>query len=195
MFEDAYYINLDRRPDRREEMETELLKLGISATRFPAIDMEYGPTGCILSHLAVIKDARDRGLKSVLIFEDDFTSTVSREVFDQTLERAKLHPCDVLMFAYNATIPESVNDVVIRLIDAQAPSAYIVYASIYDSLISCYEYHASLLESTRQHWIHMNDQCWKSLQQPYLFLGTHPKLGKQRAGFSDNTKSFCNYCV
>lgn len=194
MFEDAYYINLDRRTDRREEMEGELLKLGISATRFPAIDMEYGPTGCILSHLAVIKDARDRKLKSVLIFEDDFMSIVSREIFNQALDRAKIHTFDVLMLAFFATIPESVNGV-IQLVDARAPAAYIVNANIYDALISCYEYHAPLLESTRQHWIHMNDQCWKPLQQTYVFLGIFPMIGRQRPGYSDNTKTFCDYAI
>ena len=172
-------------------METEMAKLDVNAVRFAAIENDYGPMGCMLSHIAVLKEARDKGLKRVLIFEDDFQSLVSREEFHGTL--AATPPCDVLMLSYNLIKSEPLNDVVCRVLEAQTASGYIVYESMYDRLIACYEYHAPLLDSTREHWIHVNDQCWKPLQLNSLWLATNVRLGKQRAGFSDNAGCVVDY--
>ena len=83
----AFYINLDRRLDRRKEIEAELGNLGVPYERFPAIKTIPGCIGCALSHLAVLKEARSRGYKNVLIFEDDFMPLVSKEEFWETLTK------------------------------------------------------------------------------------------------------------
>ena len=100
-FDDAYYINLDSRDDRRKLFETQCKELGIKAKRFSAIQpgfdiippnalkelqllepmtdesryhkyrIKANGIGCTLSHKAVIKQARDQGLQNILIFEDD----------------------------------------------------------------------------------------------------------------------------
>lgn len=100
-FDDAYYINLDYRTDRREKFETKTQKLGFTAQRFPAIQpaldeipdslkrelnsckdkdtpyfekyrrLKANEVGCCLSHKAIVKLAKDRNLNNVLIFEDD----------------------------------------------------------------------------------------------------------------------------
>jgi len=83
-FDRVYVINLKSRSDRRKEMADQLARIGLSfdspnvqlweasrpaeAAGFPSI----GTHGCFMSHLRVLRDARDRGLKSVLILEDDF---------------------------------------------------------------------------------------------------------------------------
>jgi GR25 family glycosyltransferase involved in LPS biosynthesis len=188
---DAYYINLDHRTDRREEMERELDALKLQAHRFPAFAHTYGPIGCLQSHLAVLQEARARGLPRVLIFEDDFECLVTPDEFWETLHRAEQYPCDVLMFNYNVQHSEPINDVVFRILEAQTASGYIVYASMYDTLIQCYEHHLPLLERTRHHWLHMNDQCWKPLQRTHKWLATTTRLGKQRKSYSDN----CNQVV
>jgi hypothetical protein len=183
---DAYYINLDHRTDRRSEMESELQALNLPAIRFSGFAHEYGPLGCMQSHLAVLREARSRGLPRVLIFEDDFECLVPPDVFWATLEVAEHHACDVLMLCYNLQQSEPVNDVVCRVLEAQTASGYIVYASIYDDLIALYEHHLPLLDKTRHHWLHMNDQCWKSLQKSHRWLATTTRLGKQRKSYSDN---------
>lgn len=82
-FDRIFIINLPHRTDRRRGIEDELRKAqmplepgkveifpGIrpdSAEKFPSI----GCRGCFLSHLGVLKKARDLGLKNVLVFEDD----------------------------------------------------------------------------------------------------------------------------
>jgi len=184
---EAYYINLDYRVDRRAEMERELETLQMHAIRFPAIAHAFGPVGCLQSHLAVLRNARSQGLARVLIFEDDFECLVSPNEFWNTLKLAEQYPCDVLMFNYHVQQSEPIDDVVFRVLEAQTASGYIVYASIYDALIECYEFHLPLLESTQQHWLHMNDQCWKPLQLTHRWLATTTRLGKQRKSYSDNS--------
>lgn len=85
VFEHVYVINLPSRTDRRREMERELDRVGIEAqepvaTFFDAIRPEsagsfpsIGARGCFLSHLEVLRDARRRECRSVLICEDDLT--------------------------------------------------------------------------------------------------------------------------
>jgi len=190
---DAYYINLDHRLDRREEMEHELTALNLSAIRFPAFAHPYGPIGCMQSHLAVLREARERGLPRVLIFEDDFECLVPPNEFWATLELAENYACDVLMLSYNVQQSEPMNDVVFRILEAQTASGYMVYASIYNELIACYEHHLPLLEQTKHHWLHVNDQCWKPLQKTHRWLGTTTRLGKQRKSFSDNSKQVVDF--
>ena len=74
-FEKIYYLNLERRPDRNKECIDELTKYGILAERFNAIDakeLNLKPwMGCLLSNLEIIKTAKERGFKNILILEDD----------------------------------------------------------------------------------------------------------------------------
>jgi len=100
-----YYINLDRRPDRRTFIEKQLSQLGLHATRIRAVDAKrlkpsverdmmkrfvtkakiperiLGRIGCYLSHLKALrralKDAsgKRRQRRPVLILEDDCASS------------------------------------------------------------------------------------------------------------------------
>jgi glycosyl transferase family 25 len=82
-FDRTYIINLPERTDRRQGIERELKNIGSSlipgkVELFPAIrplDPQSFPSkgvlGCYLSHLQILKQARNDGLKNVLIVEDD----------------------------------------------------------------------------------------------------------------------------
>lgn len=86
-FDHAYYINLDRRTDRRAHMDSQLQKFGLSATRVAAVDgkalqwkPEYGVLSnywnsgafayCLSYRVAII-DAMQKGYDNVLIMDDD----------------------------------------------------------------------------------------------------------------------------
>ena len=69
----AFYINLEHRTDRKEYVEEELKKIGITANRFNAIKMENGAIGCSMSHLKILQNAQQNNLDHVLIVEDDIT--------------------------------------------------------------------------------------------------------------------------
>jgi len=73
-FDAIYSINLDRQPDRWEAMERRFHKLGIArlVRRFAAADTPSNHhIGCALSHRRIIAEAKQQGLLSILVLEDD----------------------------------------------------------------------------------------------------------------------------
>jgi GR25 family glycosyltransferase involved in LPS biosynthesis len=67
-----YVINLERRTDRLEHIKKELDYIGWDYEIFKAIDTN-SHVGCTLSHIEIIKSAKQQGLESVMIIEDDCT--------------------------------------------------------------------------------------------------------------------------
>jgi len=86
-FDSAIYINLDARLDRRRLFETRTSQIGLTIPRFSAITPNENDCkltdelkkdsrcrfkiGCTLSHMEVIKQAKQNGWNNILIFEDD----------------------------------------------------------------------------------------------------------------------------
>jgi hypothetical protein len=71
-FRDIYCINTQEREDKFEHIKGLFMAQNLKAQFYrPKRNMESGAKGCRESHLAVLRDARKRGLPSVLIFEDD----------------------------------------------------------------------------------------------------------------------------
>jgi len=197
-----FYINLDKRTDRRGEIEQELEKMGLTAERFPAIEVAppMGILGCGKSHLQVLKMARERGYPNVLILEDDFMFLVDRDELDVEIQHLfdyinTEHRVDVCFLAYNLnrSEPAEGSEDLIRVRYSSSASAYIVNAHYYDTLISLYEEAMPLLEQTQMHWIYANDQVWQGLQQSDHWYCFSKRLGKQRDGFSDNSQEFRSY--
>lgn len=199
-----FYINLDRRTDRKEQIEDELTKMQLPFERFSAIARTPGCVGCCYSHLSVIKLAKERGYKNVLIFEDDFTFIVSKEDFERRLNSffdLYEDKYDVFMLSYNlresidVPLPAEGNyDFQMKQVHfAQTASAYIVNSSYYDKLIRLYEWAFPMLEKTGQHWIYMNDVVWKTLQQTDSWYCMEPRFGIQRESFSDLAGCVMNY--
>ena len=50
----AFYINLEHRTDRKEQIENELSIMGINAKRFNAVCTTNGAIGCTMSHLKLL---------------------------------------------------------------------------------------------------------------------------------------------
>lgn len=182
------YINLDRRTDRRGEIENEFRRMEIEAERFPAIDRKPGIIGCGASHLAVLKRARDEGWPNVLILEDDFNFIVDASTLDHNLRTffTSNTPYDVLMLSYSVNESEPLNETVSYARDVQTASGYVVNQSFYNTLINTWEWALDNLITTGQHWLYANDQSWKSLQKKHSFLYFNQRIGVQRASFTDN---------
>jgi hypothetical protein len=67
-----FVVNLERRPDRLEHIQKEMSYIGWDYELFKAIDLNnHG--GCTLSHVEIIKIAKNRGYESVMVIEDDCT--------------------------------------------------------------------------------------------------------------------------
>jgi GR25 family glycosyltransferase involved in LPS biosynthesis len=160
-----------------------------------------GIVGCGYSHLAVLKEAQAKGLQSVLILEDDFEAVVSPAEFHEALQTffssAEAAEFDVLMLAYYAphVAPVEGNPDLVKVLEAQTASAYIVHEKFYEQLISLYEWAIPELEKTGRHWEYANDQIWKRLQPAANWYACRARLGKQRASYSDTAEQFHDYGV
>jgi len=189
------YINLDRRPDRKISIETELANMEITDyERFTAIERPPGQgiVGCGYSHLAVLKLAKERQYPNILIFEDDFYFTVSKDELRKSM--AEFFESDiakdyhVCMLSYNLHNSQDCPDTPFlkRVKYAQTASGYIVHSRYYDTLIQLYEWAIPLLESTGKHWVYANDIVWADLQKKDKWYCFSQRMGKQLPGFSDN---------
>ena len=75
----GYIINLDDRSDRLDKIIKKFAYYNFPLNRIPAIKDSVGWKGCGLSHMSIIKMAKEKSLPSVLIIEDDCQPT---EYFD-----------------------------------------------------------------------------------------------------------------
>jgi hypothetical protein len=105
LFNAAYIINLPTRSDRRREMIEQLHLAGIDAKDprivffdavrptepggFPTI----GARGCFMSHLGVLRHARQAGHERILVLEDDANFAISGPADIDLLAR-RLSDCD-----------------------------------------------------------------------------------------------------
>jgi len=194
-FGGVYVINLDRRPDRLDQITDELDRIGLPFKRFAAIDRKPGILGCGLSHLAVLKEAKTLGLKNILIFEDDFTFSIGKEAFWEKMGDLSGTDFDVCMLGYNIQHFRAHTELLVKVIEAQTASAYIVNQSFYDRLITLYEEAMPLLQRTGHHWLYANDQIWKRLQAGANWFAFKERLGKQRPSWSDNSEAFMDHGV
>jgi len=193
-----FYINLDKREDRKLEIEAELSGFDLldNAERIPGIFTPgQGILGCTMSHLHAIKLAKERGYSNVLILEDDFQFTISKSEFEDQMrlffDEGLGLSFDVCMISYNIQRSEpSSYPFLTRVLEAQTASGYIVSACFYDKLIELYEWAIPLLSQTKEHWHYANDQCWKRLQPDSRWYCFTMRCGRQRAGYSDNSDQF-----
>ncbi len=198
------YINLDRRTDRRQEIEAELDTLGIPQEkryRFSAIARNPGWIGCTRSHYEVLKLAKEAGWSRVWILEDDWMATSAPSDIQTALDSVfqGIPTWDVLFLASHVQASEAIPNwtTVRRGFNIQTASSYIVNASFYDRLLKNLEEAVLGAEAGGNHWDCINDQYWKRLQadRSTTWLYFSPALGKQRPSHSDLTGAFADYGV
>jgi glycosyl transferase family 25 len=182
------YINLAKRADRREHIENVLAEYDIPGERFEAIEHQNGLYGCGLSHLAVLKMARDNGWRNVLILEDDIVFNVSSQSFENQIERLFVEgpDFDVCMLDINLQRSKPAeHDWLIRVLYAHCAGAYIVQRHYYQALIDLYEWSLPLLLQTGMHWVYANDAVWERLQEMDRWITFREQICKQIGGYSD----------
>lgn len=192
------YINLDKRQDRYKEINEELQRMNLAhlAERFSGIEVAppMGILGCGKSHLAVLKLAKERGYKRVLILEDDLQFKVECSHLESCLTKLfQEHPqfdvCFLTCYLNEGTVIENA-PFLTKVRSATTASAYIVQDHYLDELINLYEWAMPQLEETQQHWIYANDQVWNNLQKRDQWICFTERLGVQRPGFSDNSQIY-----
>jgi ferredoxin-thioredoxin reductase catalytic subunit len=183
------YINLDSREDRRKIMQTffEQGKIPLEKVeRFSAILRRNGTIGCLESHTMVLKMAREKGWKNVLILEDDLEWLDLEKEYPKLEELAK-KDWDVIMLVgwyWEYDFP--------RITCANNAGAYLVNSSYYDRLL---QNRLSGLQKLSQGFgFNFNNQKfatdshWKLLQKTDKWYGLEPCICRQVDGYSDHCK-------
>jgi len=139
-FEDIVCINLDISTERRKHAEYYFNKLNIPARFYTAKKHPNGGMyGCFHSHIEVLKDAYERGLNNVLVFEDDFlpTAAYSEEKLQDVIDFMKSNDeWDIMHFGYGFVKAD--NDGISTIFDATRISDDIVQYNPYCAQSLCY---------------------------------------------------------
>jgi GR25 family glycosyltransferase involved in LPS biosynthesis len=203
-FKKTYCINLDRRPDRWLTSSELFKKNNIQVERFSAKDgneinlpspYKFELAGTI-SHLNVIRKAKDLGLDNVLIFEDDVEFNDS--IQEQFNEKIKLVPndWDMIYFGGNhVKSPQQVNDFVYKIYWTYAIQMYAVNSKFFDELIN-------FLDDKIIKILNNEHTLQPSVAADYFMAQLHeskncyvirPHFTWQKEGFSDIQETITNY--
>ena len=164
-FDKIYCLNLDRRIDRWRKVSKEFSKISINVERWSAIDGDNLTNsdvtfvddkinerisssigkienkyalGCLLSHLQIIKDAKEKGHRKILIFEDDIilSNNFLEEVKQIEKLNWKLLYLGASQFLWNNI---EIKDGYYNCQKTLGTFAYAIDSSIYDDLINIFE--------------------------------------------------------
>lgn len=191
------YINLDRRQDRRRQIERELSSIGLSNfTRFSAIPDANGSLGCAKSHLKVLQTLASQPGDLFMVCEDDLTFSSNQEEVEAVLQDFLLHPhLDVLCLAYRLKAPRL--RLTRRLAIAngiQTASAYILRKRAIPILIESFSESRDMLSAGVPKSVASIDIHWKKKQSSSLiFAISTPPLARQRRSYSDIANQVKDY--
>lgn len=192
----VYYINLDKRIDRKQHFENQMKMIGLNANRFPAIEHNIGAIGCSMSHLQLLKYAKKNNLDHILIMEDDITF-LNPSLFIQNLNNffSSRVDFDVLLIAgNNMGVFDVVNENCVKITHCQTTTGYLVKNNYLDTLIENYENGIKFfLENTKLNDFYAIDQYWSVLQQKDKWYLLTPLTVTQRPDYSDIEKKNINY--
>lgn len=195
------YINLLSRTDRKEHVEKELKKIGVTnAARFNAIMLENGAIGCSMSHLKCLELAKQNKYDYIFICEDDITF-LNPTLFLNQLDRflSTKRDWDVILVAGNNMIPfEKIDDTCIKVSNCQTTTGYIVKREYYEKLIDNFKegIQKQIKESSVQDY--KIDKHWFKLQRDDKWFLITPLSVIQREDYSNIEKKvtdFSNYML
>jgi glycosyl transferase family 25 len=191
-----FYINLESRKDRRIHFENQMLLIGLNAIRFNAIKHNYGAIGCSLSHLMLLKYAKEHNLDHILIMEDDIMF-LNPNIFINNLNNFLMNhkEFDVLLLAGNNMGHYNViDDNCIKITKCQTTTGYLVKNHYYDKLINNFEESTNnLINNIKSIGTYAIDQYWNKLQMVDNWYLLTPLTVTQRPDYSDIEKKNTNY--
>lgn len=190
------YINLDSRTDRKEHIEKEFEKLGITNyKRFKAIELENGSLGCSMSHLKCIENAKKNNYEYIMICEDDIEFTMPHLFLTQlnSFWNSNIH-WNVILIAGNNMLPyKPINNCCIQVYNCQTTTGYIVKNSYYDTLIDNYKEGIKKLIKEPTNNNYKIDKYWFKLQQKDNWFLIIPLSVVQKEDYSDIEKKVTNF--
>ena len=209
-FDNIYCINLDSRTDRWQDCQVEFKQLGLedNIERFSACTLKDMPgiAGCTKSHYEVIKLAKSRGEKNILIFEDDFQAVrddlweVLKIVYDQI--EANNISFDMLYLGGRIADKNGasiVDENLLKLSYVKTTHAYIINEQIFDIIINFFD---SVNWYDHWNWSQSNNDrlnidLWyiHNIQQKHNVYGIYPAVFQQRTSYSDIINRDSGECI
>lgn len=187
-----FYINLEKRTDRRREIEEELNRMDLKPyIRFRAIENKKGAIGCTQSHIQCLKLGLESGADHILVFEDDFLFTQNKDTVKRVLQSVIQTNYDVFLLGFatdhvNESLFATNHDMFKRAIKVASTHGYMVTKRYLPTLLENFEASVKLLKKTGKEPQYALDQYWKQLQVKDNFLcHVNGPLGFQRDGYSD----------
>lgn len=191
-FEQAFCINLDKRPDRWKKSLKQFEKIGIEVERVEGVDgfelprasIRPGEVGCLKSHLKVFEIAKERNLESFLLLEDDveFADDFHERFADVEKE---LKSYEMLYCGYNMVSgqKQEFSKNLVRLQYVYAAHCVIFKKSCYDDIITALN--GPLLYPV--------DTVYGMHQTTHSAYGIKPAIAWQRKDFSDINQEIVDY--
>jgi len=189
-----YYINLNKREDRKKEFldnfpsvdESRIFR--VTAHEYP----ENGAVGCLMSHVTALSRALEDPGENILICEDDFTikdmdycNRMLALLFD------KIQDWDVVMLGQNTIESEDTpyktekGEKIIRIKNSQTTSGYLIKKAYIPKLLDIYGEDLGDYMRTGQWENYFTDQSWKVLQPEDKWYSFSPTVAVQRPSYSD----------
>jgi len=198
VLEHTLYINLESRPDRLENVQKALQRIGVIGTRFNAIKTANGAVGCSLSHIKCLEIAKENNYPQVFICEDDITFLNPGLFIDnltQFVESDLSDLWDVIIVGGNNCPPYiKYGDFCIKVNNCQTTTGYIVKNHYYDTLISnMKEGVKHLLYDIENKQKYALDIHWKQLQVRDNWFMIIPPTVIQYEDYSDIEGKHVNY--
>ena len=194
IFDNIYCINLKHRNDRWENCHNQFEKFGMVVERFDAINGKLvapngvgtllpGEVGVIRSNYNIIKDAKEKGYKKIMLFEDDVELC---DDFDEIFMLHYEHTPDDWGFLYlggnhvGGLTP--VNNKVSIIKHTYAIHAICVKEVLYDQILTMLEEEKVAVDVT-----------YAQLQKVFPSYVFRPHIAWQKDGHSDIQGGYVNY--
>jgi len=201
-----YYINLEHRKDRNEQLLETMKELNVPSEkiqRINAIHNNIGALGCTKSHILTLETFLKSDHKICLILEDDFTYK-NKDTFWSDIQKVfdtKI-PFDIIQLTYNhmyepenfCVVTETDFPFLKRVQKTISSSSYIITREFAPILLQNFYESSELLEKHIEKQ-YVLDLYWHRIQGNHLWYCISPSIGLQRASYSDVQHSFMDYGV
>jgi glycosyl transferase family 25 len=199
------YINLEKRPDRRDQFLKEMERIGINDDKLIRVDgfLELAVGfGVTISHCIALQECLRSESKTgsdddyFMILEDDFTSRANDpKQFNEWMDDifTRIPGFDVFMLIGDISekkdIPiAGISDVkYTRVLSAQCAAGYIIRKSYVETLRNHLLGALGPLKTTGEHWNYTVDQWWKKIQCEGKWYSSYLNMAYMKDSYSDNS--------
>lgn len=188
------YINLNKRRDRRAEIEREFARLEIPESkilRWPAVAMPKNPAmGCTLSHIAVMEhiSTLSDSVQTVLVLEDDFNFEDDTAMVKESLGKMLQYPrhiWDVVLLSYLVRKREDFDDLISLTFFSDLASGYLINRRALPEILANFKEGCEKMEKTGRVEPYTLDLYWWRLMKNRRFFYFNRSLGYQRDSYSN----------